>query len=59
MVPPFKRRRKADLFTLVLLVATLGTALTLLYQVHLYYGGQSVPIARQAPAATPDELVDG
>lgn len=59
MVPPFKRRRKLDLFSLALVVAVLGTALTLLYQVHLYYGAREVPIARQAPPAPPDQFVDG
>lgn len=42
-------RRKPDLFSLLLIVVTLGMSATLAYQVNVYYGGAPVPIARQGP----------
>ena len=48
----YKRsRRKPDLFSLLLIVVTLGMSVTLAYQINVYYGGAPVPIARQGPAA--------
>jgi hypothetical protein len=48
----YKRsRRKPDLFSLLLIVVVLGMSVTLAYQINLYYGGDAVPIAKQAPAA--------
>lgn len=48
----YKRsRRKPDLFSLLLIAVVLGMSLTLAYQVNLYYGADTVPIAKQAPAA--------
>jgi len=54
-----RHRRKPDVFSLALILALAGTALTLMYQVHLYYGAQQVPIARQAPVVKADDVVDG
>lgn len=46
----YKRsRRKPDLFSILLIAVVLGMSLTLAYQVNLYYGADSVPIANQAP----------
>jgi hypothetical protein len=46
----YKRsRRKPDLFSVLLIAVVLGMSLTLAYQVNLYYGADSVPIANQAP----------
>jgi hypothetical protein len=48
----YKRsRRKPDLFSLLLITVVIGMSLTLAYQVNLYYGAESVPIANQAPVA--------
>ena len=43
-----KRRRKPDLFSLLLIVVAIGMSVTLAYQINVYYGADSVPIARQA-----------
>ncbi len=40
---------KPDLFSLLLLVVTVGMAVTLAYQVNVFYGGDRVPIAEQTP----------
>ncbi len=45
-------RRKPDLFSLLLIVVTLGMSATLAYQINVYYGGAPVPIARQGPAGS-------
>jgi hypothetical protein len=48
----YKRsRRKPDLLSLLLIAVVVGMSLTLAYQVNLYYGSDSVPIANQAPGA--------
>lgn len=52
----YKRsRRKPDLLSVLLIAVVVGMSLTLAYQVNLYYGSDSVPIANQAPGA---EAVD-
>lgn len=43
-------RRKPDLFSALLIVVALGMTATLAYQVNVYYGGDQVPIAKQASA---------
>jgi cytochrome bd-type quinol oxidase subunit 2 len=49
----YKRsRRKPDLFSLLLIVVVVGMAVTLGYQINVYYGGDAVPIAKQAPTAS-------
>lgn len=48
---PKHRRRKPDLFSVLLIVVALGMSATLAYQVNVYYGGDQVPIAKQTPAA--------
>ncbi|WP_295391392.1 hypothetical protein [uncultured Thiodictyon sp.] len=45
-------RRKPDLFSLLLIVVTLGMSVTVAYQINVYYGGDPVPIARQGPPAS-------
>jgi len=45
-----RHRRKPDLFSVLLIVLTLGMSVTLAYQVNVYYGANAVPIAKQAPA---------
>lgn len=42
-------RRKPDLFSILLLVVAVGMSATLAYQINVYYGGDPVPIAKQAP----------
>lgn len=46
-----RSRRKPDLFSLLLIVVVVGMSVTLAYQINVYYGGGSVPIAKQAPPA--------
>ena len=41
-------RRKPDLFSVLLIVVTLGMSVTLAYQINVYYGANQVPIAKQA-----------
>ncbi|MBN2885182.1 MAG: hypothetical protein JXM75_00545 [Chromatiaceae bacterium] len=43
------RRRKPDLFSILLIVVALGMSVTLAYQVSLYHGFGDLPLARQAP----------
>ena len=45
-----RNRRKPDLFSVLLIVVVLGMSVTLVYQIDVYYGGNAVPIAKQAPA---------
>ena len=46
----FKRnRRKPDLFAVLLVILALGMSVTLAYQIHVYYGANAVPIAKEAP----------
>jgi hypothetical protein len=44
------RRSKRDPFSVLILVVVIGMAITLLYQLHVYYGGDSISFARQSPA---------
>lgn len=46
-----RRRPKPDLFSLLLIIVTLGMSVTLTYQINVYYGGAQVPIARQGPGS--------
>lgn len=43
-------RRKPDLFSVLLVVVALGMSATLAYQVNVFYGGDQIPIAKQASA---------
>jgi hypothetical protein len=45
-------RRGFDLFSLVLTLLAIGMTLTLIYQVGVYHGGDSLPMAKQAPPST-------
>ena len=45
-----RHRRKPDLFSVLLIVLTLGMSVTLAYQINVYYGANAVPIAKQAPS---------
>ena len=47
---PKRCRRKPDPFSMLLVVVALGMSATLAYQVNTYYGGDQIPIAKQAPA---------
>jgi hypothetical protein len=47
-----RHRRKPDLFSVLLIVLTLGMSITLAYQINVYYGANAVPIAKQAPSGT-------
>jgi hypothetical protein len=44
-----RRRRKPDLFSVLLILVTLGMAVTLAYQIDVYSGADQVPLAKQAP----------
>ena len=44
------RRRKRDLLNMLILAVVIGMAVTLFYQVQVYYGADRIPFARQAPA---------
>jgi len=43
------RRRRFDLFSVLLTVLAIGMSLTLTYQVSVYYIGDAAPMAKQAP----------
>ena len=43
------RRRKRDPLNMLILAVVIGMAVTLFYQVQVYYGADRVPFARQAP----------
>ena len=43
------RRRKRDPLNMLILAVVIGMAITLFYQVQVYYGADRVPFARQAP----------
>ncbi|AGA91942.1 hypothetical protein Thimo_3264 [Thioflavicoccus mobilis 8321] len=58
-IPRKHYRRKLDLFSLLVAFVVVGMALTLAYQINLFYGGQMIPIAKQAPAPGSDKVVDG
>ena len=45
-----RRRRKSDLFPILLTVVSIGVTVTIAYQISVYYGGNTVPIASQAPS---------
>ena len=42
-----RSRRKPDLLALLLIAVVVGMSLTIAYQVNLYYGAETVPIANQ------------
>jgi hypothetical protein len=46
-----RSRRKPDLLALLLIAVVVGMSLTIAYQVNLYYGVDTVPIANQDPKA--------
>ncbi len=43
------RRRKRDPLNMLILAVVIGMAVTLFYQVQVYYGADRIPFARQAP----------
>ena len=43
------RRRKRDPLNMLILAVVIGMAVTLFYQVQVYYGADRVPFARQVP----------
>jgi len=47
---PKRCRRKPDLFSVLLVVVALGMSATLAYQINVFYGGDHIPIAKQAAA---------
>ena len=53
---PIKSRRKPDFFAVLLLVVALGVSATLAYQLHVYAGGERLPLAQHNP---PPSLVGG
>lgn len=46
----YKRRQKIDLFSLLLVVVTMGLFLTVAYQLHLFYGNGDLPVANELSA---------
>ena len=43
------RRPRRDPFFLLIIAVAIGMAITLFYQIQVYYVGDSTPIARQGP----------
>lgn len=43
------RRPRHDPFFLLIITVTIGMAVTLFYQVQIYYGGDASPLAGQGP----------
>ncbi len=43
------RRPRRDPFFLLIITVTIGMAVTLFYQVQIYYGGDASPLAGQGP----------
>jgi hypothetical protein len=43
------RRRKRDPLNMLILAVVIGMAVTLFYQVQVYYGADRIPFVRQAP----------
>ena len=41
------RRRRRDPLSMLILAVVIGMAITLFYQIHVYYGGDRIPFARQ------------
>lgn len=50
------RRRKRDPLNMLILAVVIGMAVTLFYQVQVYYGADRIPFARQAPV---DRVIGG
>ncbi len=46
-----RKRRKPDLFSVLLILVTLGMSVTLAYQINVYYGVDRIPIAKQTQTA--------
>jgi hypothetical protein len=44
---PKRCRRKPDLFSVLVLMVVIGMAVTLAYQVNVYYGADEVPLAER------------
>jgi len=45
--------RKPDLFSILLIVVTLGMSVTLAYQIDLYYNSGNLSVAEQARNTSP------
>jgi len=41
-----RKRRRPDLFSVLLILVTLGMSVTLAYQISVYYGVDQLPIAQ-------------
>jgi len=44
-----RKRRKPDLFSVLLIAVTLGMTATLAYQLHVYHEVEPVPVVTRAP----------
>lgn len=42
-----RKRRRLDLFSVLLILVTLGMSVTLAYQISVYYGVDQIPIAKR------------
>ncbi|WP_176722316.1 hypothetical protein [Candidatus Thiosymbion oneisti] len=46
------KRRRLDLFSVLLILVTLGMSVTLAYQVSVYYGVDRISIAKRTPTVS-------
>jgi len=44
-----RKRRRPDLFSVFLILVTVGMSVTLAYQISVYYGVDQIPIAKRTP----------
>ncbi len=47
-----RKRRKPDLFSVLLILVMVGMSVTLAYQISVYYGVDQIPIAKRAPTVS-------
>jgi len=46
------KRRRPDLFSVLLILVALGMSVTLTYQLSVYYGVGQIPIAKRTPTVS-------
>jgi len=47
-----RKKGRLDLFSVLLILVTLGMSVTLAYQISVYYGVDQIPIAKRTPTVT-------
>lgn len=45
-----RKRRKPDLFSVLLIAVIVGMSVTLAYQIHVYYDADRIPVATRSLA---------